>query len=166
MHFPLNYLYATASKVVLVVKKKKKSKPACQVSRRKRRGFDLRVGKIPWRRAWQATPVFLPGESPGQRSLAGLQSTGSQKSRTRLSDSAPTHANTCSAFLTSECSQVQLSSFAGGGASPDSPKSKPQPDPNQPESNGETLGLLWFLMCVSGFGDPCVGRKKVIPGVA
>ena len=30
--------------------------------------------KIPWRRAWQPTPVFLPEESHGQRSLAGLQS--------------------------------------------------------------------------------------------
>ena len=29
------------------------------------------VGKILWRRAWQPTPVFLPGESHGQRSLAG-----------------------------------------------------------------------------------------------
>ena len=28
-------------------------------------GFDLRVGKIPWRREWQPTPVFLPGESHG-----------------------------------------------------------------------------------------------------
>ena len=33
----------------------------------------------PWRRAWQPTPVFLPGESHGQRSLAGLQSVGSQR---------------------------------------------------------------------------------------
>ena len=39
---------------------------------------DIRVsgsipesGKIPWRRAWQPTPVFLPGESHGQRSLEG-----------------------------------------------------------------------------------------------
>jgi len=29
------------------------------------------LGKIPWRRAWQATPVFLPGESHRQRSLLG-----------------------------------------------------------------------------------------------
>ena len=29
------------------------------------------VGKIPWRRNWQATPVFLPGESRGQRILVG-----------------------------------------------------------------------------------------------
>jgi len=33
--------------------------------------FDPWVGKIPWRRKWQPTPVFLPGESHGQRSLAG-----------------------------------------------------------------------------------------------
>ena len=31
----------------------------------------LWVGKIPWRRKWQLTPVFLPGKSHGQRSLAG-----------------------------------------------------------------------------------------------
>jgi len=37
----------------------------------KRRRFDPWVRKIPWRRAWQHTPVFLPGESHGQRSLAG-----------------------------------------------------------------------------------------------
>ena len=29
------------------------------------------VGKIPWRRKWQPTPVFLPGKSHGHRSLAG-----------------------------------------------------------------------------------------------
>ena len=39
--------------------------------RRKRHGFDPWVGKIPWRRARQPTPVFLPGESHGQRSLEG-----------------------------------------------------------------------------------------------
>ena len=33
--------------------------------------FDPWVGKITWRRAWQSTPVFLPGESHGQRSLVG-----------------------------------------------------------------------------------------------
>ena len=33
--------------------------------------FDPWVGKIPWRRAWQPTPVFWPGESHGQRSLVG-----------------------------------------------------------------------------------------------
>ena len=33
--------------------------------------FTPRIEKIPWRRAWQPTPVFLPRESLGQRSLAG-----------------------------------------------------------------------------------------------
>ena len=41
-----------------------------------RRGFDLWAGKIPWRRSWQLTPVFLPGESHGQRSLAGYSPWG------------------------------------------------------------------------------------------
>ena len=36
-----------------------------------RHGFDPWVGKILWRRKWQPIPVFLPGESHGQRSLAG-----------------------------------------------------------------------------------------------
>jgi len=38
---------------------------ACQCMRRKRHGFDPWVGKIPWRRSWQHTPVFMPGESYG-----------------------------------------------------------------------------------------------------
>ena len=53
--------------------------PACQC-RRKRCRFDPWVGKIPWRRAWQSTPVFLPGEAHGQRSLAGYSSWGSKES--------------------------------------------------------------------------------------
>ena len=35
------------------------------------RGIDSWVRKIPWRRAWKPTPVFLPGESREQRRLAG-----------------------------------------------------------------------------------------------
>ena len=37
----------------------------------RRPGFDPWVGKIPWRREWLPTPVFLPGEFHGQRSLVG-----------------------------------------------------------------------------------------------
>jgi len=40
------------------------------------------VGKIPWRRAWQPTPVFLPGESHEQRSLAGYSPQGHKESDT------------------------------------------------------------------------------------
>ena len=45
------------------------SKRVCLQCRRP--GFDSWVRKMPWRRKWQPTPVFLPGESHGQRSLAG-----------------------------------------------------------------------------------------------
>ena len=47
-----------------------------------RPGFDPWVGKIPWRREWQTTPVFLPGESHEQRSLAGYSPRGRNASNT------------------------------------------------------------------------------------
>ena len=50
---------------------------ACQY---RRPGFDPRVGKMPWRRKWQPAPVFLPGESHGQRSLAGYSLRGHKES--------------------------------------------------------------------------------------
>ena len=57
--------------------------PACQGWTCNRSRFDSWVGKIPWRRAQQPTPVFLPGESLGQAEPGGRQSIGSQ-SWTRL----------------------------------------------------------------------------------
>ena len=42
---------------------------ACQCRRSRRSGFNPWVGNVRWRRKWQPTPVFLPGESHGQRSL-------------------------------------------------------------------------------------------------
>ena len=61
----------------------------CQCRRHERHGFDLWVGKILWSRKWQLTPVFLPGKSQGQRSLAGYSPWGC-KSRTRLSHQTTT----------------------------------------------------------------------------
>ena len=60
--------------------------PTCQY---RRLGFDPRVRRIPWRRKWQSTPVFLHG----QRSLAGYKSMGLSKSWTPLSNSAPTETH-------------------------------------------------------------------------
>ena len=60
------------SQVALVVKK---NQPSSQCRR-------CWVGKIPWRRAWQATPIFLPGESHGQRSLVGYSPWGLKESDT------------------------------------------------------------------------------------
>ena len=48
----------------------------CQCRRPKICGFDPWVRKSPWRRAQQPTPVFLPREPHGQRSLAGYSSYG------------------------------------------------------------------------------------------
>ena len=51
-----------------------KSMPAMQETR-----VQFLVGKIPCRRAWEPTPVFLPGESPWREEPGGLQSMGSQR---------------------------------------------------------------------------------------
>ena len=58
------YIYLQAFQVSIGVK----NPPAMQETRR--HAFDPCVSKIPWRRAWQLTPVFLPGESHGQWSQA------------------------------------------------------------------------------------------------
>ena len=56
---------------------------ACQCRRPKRCRFDPWIGTIPWRREWQPTPVFLPGEPHGHRSLAGYSPWG-RRVKTRL----------------------------------------------------------------------------------
>ena len=55
---------------------------ACQCRRCKICRFSPWVGKNPWRREWQPTPVFLPGQSHGQRSLAGYSPWGHKESDT------------------------------------------------------------------------------------
>ena len=54
-----------------VIKKLRIKLPRLPMLETKRHRFDPWVRKTPWRRKWQPTPVFLPGESHGQRSLAG-----------------------------------------------------------------------------------------------
>ena len=68
-----------ASQVVLVIK----NLPANAGDIKDR--FDPWIAKIPWRRKWQFTPVFLPGKSHGWRILAGY-SPGVAMSWTQLSD--------------------------------------------------------------------------------
>ena len=58
-------IYEWAPQVALVVK----NMPANAGDIRLR--FDPWIGKIPWRRAWQSPPIYLPGESHGKRNLAG-----------------------------------------------------------------------------------------------
>ena len=45
--------------------------PTCQCRKRKKLRFDPWIGKILWKRVWQPTPEFLPGEAHGQKSLEG-----------------------------------------------------------------------------------------------
>ena len=52
-----------------------KNLPAMQETR-----FNPWVGKMPWRREWLPTPVFLPGEYHGQRRLAGYSPQGRKES--------------------------------------------------------------------------------------
>ena len=55
--------------------------PSANVSHKRHR-FDPWVGKIPWRRKWQSTSIFLPRKSYGQRSLAGYSAWGHKETDT------------------------------------------------------------------------------------
>ena len=65
---------------------------ACQCRRCRRHRFDPWVRNIPWRRKWQSAPVFLPGKSHGQRSLAGYSPWGHKESDTAEHTLEPTHS--------------------------------------------------------------------------
>ena len=74
-----------------------------QCRRHKRCGFHSWVLKIPWGRKWQATAVFLPGKSQGQRSLAGCSLEGHKESDAteQLISRAHTHSVYISVLLNS-----------------------------------------------------------------
>ena len=74
-------------------------------------GSDPWVGKIPWRRKWQPTPVFLPGEFHGQRNLTGYSLWGHKE----LDTTEQLHFHNCSSIFTylnfysifhSECANI------------------------------------------------------------
>ena len=69
--------------------------PACQWSRHERHGLSPWIGKIPWRRAWQPTSVFLPGESPWAEEPGRLQSIGLHRVGHDWSDLAHTYTCIC-----------------------------------------------------------------------
>ena len=88
----------------------------CQCRRRKRHGFSPWVGEIPWSGAWQPTPVFLPGESHGQRSLEGAIVHGVAKSGTQLKQLS-IHIHTCRFWPKFCSSQVMNSQSSRHGSS-------------------------------------------------
>ena len=68
-------MYNRASQVELVVKNLPTNAAYT------RHGFSPWIGKVPWRRAWQPTPVVLPGEFPQTKELGRLQSMEWQRVR-------------------------------------------------------------------------------------
>ena len=81
---------------------------ACQCRRHKRCGFDPLVGKIHWSRKLQATSIFLPAKSHGQKSLAGDRPWGCKESdmTEQLSSTAQTlqDIRSCSSGVLPCCS--------------------------------------------------------------
>ena len=75
---------------------------ACTCRRHKRYCFDLWVGKIPWSRSRQATPVFLSGKFRGQRNLAGFCLWGCKESGTTE------YLSTCIYLFIFDCSGSPL----------------------------------------------------------
>ena len=83
---------------------------ACQCRRLKRRGFNPCVEKILWRRKWQPTPVFLPRECHGQKSLAGYSPWSHKELATteRIHTHTHTHSVIIKCFLLILCFFVSL----------------------------------------------------------
>ena len=78
----MGFLSSSANKESACNARDPSSIPGSEISPRKGIGYSLQypwaslvaqiVGKIPWRRTWQPTPVFLPGESPWTEEPGGL----------------------------------------------------------------------------------------------
>ena len=95
--------------------------PPCQCRRCKRRGFHPWVGTIPWRRLWQASPVFLPGKSQ-DRGAWRVTFHGVAKTQTQLS-SHPTQPPSVSPAFS--CQEQSVAARISG---------RPLPAPeNQPD---------------------------------
>ena len=77
---------------------------------RRRHGFNPWVGKVPWKRAWKPTAVFLPGESPWTEEPGGLQSLGWQRAGHERSDSTHWQSLQHSSFY-QQFAQGDLGSF-------------------------------------------------------
>ena len=159
---------------------------ACQS---RRCGFDSWVGKIPWRRKWQATPVFLSEKSNGQRSLAGYSPWGRKESDTTQG------LNNNNLSLWPHLGQLNKASTLAPAGDSDHKRLHPDPTSNHSENPdwppalplSQAHSACWkdlnylsikppppFLVCVghhqswhskqiSGGGGPfCFGRATII----
>ena len=69
-------LFHSSLRLRSIPRRLSRKESACQRARPK---FHPWVGKMPWRRQWHPTPVFLPGKSQGQRSLVGCSPWGCKR---------------------------------------------------------------------------------------
>ena len=76
-HWKTDFLYSSKESITFYILSHTKNLPAIWETGVR----PLGQREIPWRREWQPTPVFLPGESHRQRSLAGYSSWGQQRVR-------------------------------------------------------------------------------------
>ena len=74
-------------------------------------GLITWVGTIPWRRKWQSTPVFVPGESRGQRSLAGYSPQRLKESDT--TEKLSTHAQLVRTYCVGNYTQYSIITYMG-----------------------------------------------------
>ena len=104
---------------------------ACQRRRLLRLRFDPWAGKIPWKRAWQHTPVFLPGKSHGQRNLGSYSPRGRKRVRHDLATNKDN--------MTYRYSTIQSMNILSGWQIPATPFQMPYwPNLPAPASSGET----------------------------
>ena len=81
------------------------------------RMFAPWVREIPWRRKWQPAPVFLPGKSHAQRSLAGYSPWGHKRVECDLATKQPQHKKTCHSLEESHTlcvNEKEAGGYAGG----------------------------------------------------
>ena len=70
--------------------------------------FNPWVGKMPWSRKWQPTPVFLPGKFHGQRNLAGYRPWGRKESDMTEQLGTHTQISMIYCFVTKPCCIIIL----------------------------------------------------------
>ena len=110
-------------------------------------GFDPRVGKMPWRREWQCTPVFLPGKFHGQRSLIGHSPWNHKE--LHMTEQLTNQVLDSPALQRTHCSQIVVETISGVGPLP---KCTLQEGSYWKCPFGETKGPCGYIAC----GHNCV----------
>ena len=120
--------------------------PTCQCKRCKKCRFNPWVGKIPWRRKWQHTPVFFPGESPWTEEPGVLQSRGLQRAG---HDWGPTHTASMDFFFFFLAAYRILV-----------PQSKIEPALEVWRLNHWATGEVSLLRIIKLYSDRCCDKSK------